>query len=211
MATTTEALIQPSEEVNRYIYEEGGENFNKHLSTHQFQSLQFVAYKCLDINKNQVMNQEEVNHFTDLYSLIQRRHQEAAPFVICEMLKGIGRSMTNLEKKLKAVTYKVDINEEYPHLKRLLALCCVVSVMNDDEYTRFRDTSCRFLSNPPHPDHIILRFDLLDLLETNHQLTEANLFAWLEESGCRRCCYVELEKFYNVRKYYWRLCKLSLC
>lgn len=157
------------------------------------------------------MNQEEINHFTDLYNLIMTSlTQEVAPFVICEMLKGIGRSMTGLEKKLKAITCKVDINKEYPHLKRLLALCCVMSVMNDDEYKRFRGNSLKCLNNPPHTDHISSRFDLLDRLETNHQLTEANLFAWLEESSCRRCCYVELEKFYNVRKYYWRLCKCIL-
>lgn len=207
----TEALIQPEDqtldEVNRYIYEEGKESFNEHLSTHQFQSLQFVAYKCLGINKDQVTNQKEINHFTDLYNLIKTSlTQEVAPFVICEMLKGIGESMTGLENKLKAITCKVDINVKYPDLKGLLALCCLMSVMNDGEYTHFRDISLKCLNNPPHVDYISSRFDLLDRLETNHQLTEANLSTWLKESGCRRCCYVELEKFHIAQRY-WKLCK----
>ena len=202
----TEALIQPLKEVNDHIFKEGKNNFNEHLSMHQFQSLQFVAYECLGINKSQVMNQE-INHFTDLYNLIKTSlTQEVAPFVIYEMLKGIGQSMTGLENKLKAITCKVDINVKYPHLKGLLALCCLMLVMNDDEYTHFRDISLKCLNNPPHVDHISSRFDLLDRLETNHQLTEANLSTWLKESGCRRCCYVELEKFHIAQRY-WKLCK----
>ena len=168
---------------------------------------------CLGISKNEVTDQK-INHFTDLYSLIMTSlTKEVAPFVICEMLKGIGQSMTGLEEKLKAVTCKVDIDKKYPHLKRFLALCHVMLEMNDDEYEHFRDNSLKCLNNPPHVDHISSRFDLLDRLETNKKLTEANLFAWLEKSGCRRCCYVELEKFYNAQRY-WRLCKfynVSLC